>query len=118
MTPCRRGIQEVGFRIEVKSLRESSVRAPQLIEHLDVRLNAALVHQPAKHLGRAMAGVGDQARRLDVELLGAVEHRLGRPDLRLPNGGRRLDVDDHRMLQVDEIIIGIGVDGSVLAAAV
>ena len=51
-----------------------------LVEHFHMRLDAALVHQPAQHLSRAIAGVGDQARRLDVEMLGgAVEHRLAAP---------------------------------------
>ena len=32
----------------------------------------------------------------------AVEHRLGRADFLLANGRRRLDVHDHRMLQIYE----------------
>jgi hypothetical protein len=42
---------------------------------------------------------------------GAIEQRLGRPDFRLPDGRRRLDVDDHRMLEIDAIIVGIGING-------
>jgi hypothetical protein len=56
--------------------------------------------------------VGDQTRWREVELfLGAVEHRLGRPDFGLANGRRRLDIHDHRMLQIDEIIVGVGITG-------
>jgi hypothetical protein len=40
----------------------------------------------------------------------AVEHRLGRADFSLANGGRRLDVHDHRMLEIDKVVVGIGVD--------
>jgi hypothetical protein len=35
----------------------------------------------------------------------------GRTDFRLANVCRRLDVHDHRVLQVDEIVVGVGVDG-------
>ena len=40
------------------------------------------------NLGRAVTRVGDQARQSDFGLFGrAVEHRLGRSDFRLANGG-------------------------------
>ena len=69
--------------------------------------------------GRAIARVGDQARRGDVELFSrAVEHRLGRADFGLTNGRRRLDVHDHRMLQIDKVVVGIGVTAGALAEAV
>ena len=77
----------VDFRVvgEV-TVREGPVLALRVVEHLHVRLDTSLIHQPAQHLGRAVAGDGDEARRLDVELLGgAVEHRLGRPNFRLPD---------------------------------
>jgi hypothetical protein len=60
----------------------------------------------------SVAPIGDQARRGEVELFGrAVEHRLGRADFRLANGRRRLDVHDHRVLQVDEIVVRISITG-------
>ena len=91
---------------------ESSVRALGFVDQVHVRLDPALVHQPPDHLGRAVAPVGDQARRGEVELFSrAVEHRLGRADFRLANGRRRLDIHNHRMLQVDEIVVGIGITG-------
>ena len=39
-----------------------------LVHQFHVRLDPALVHQPPDHLGRAIAPIGDQARRGDVEL--------------------------------------------------
>jgi hypothetical protein len=76
-----------------------------------VRFDSTLVHQPPNHLGRAVARIGDQARRGEIELFGrAVEHRLGRSDFRLANGRRRLDIHNHRMLQIDKVVVGIGVD--------
>src|SRR5712692_4591094 len=41
--------------------REGAVGALRLVEHLDVRLDGALVDQPVQHLGRAVAGVSNQA---------------------------------------------------------
>jgi hypothetical protein len=38
-------------------------------------------------------------------------HRHGRANLSLTNGRRRLDVHDHRMLQIDEIIASISITG-------
>ena len=76
-----------------------------------MRLDSALVHQPPNHLGRAVTRIGDQARRSDFEVFSrAVEHCLGRSDFSLANGRRRLDVHDHRMLEIDKVVVGIGVD--------
>jgi hypothetical protein len=48
----------------------------------------------------------------DVELFSrSVEHRLGRANFRLANGCRRLDIHNHRMLQIDEVIVGVGITG-------
>jgi hypothetical protein len=67
---------------------------------------STLVHQPPNHLGRAVTRIGDQARRGDFELfVGAVEHRFSRSDFRLTNGRRRLDVHDHRMLEIDKVVV-------------
>jgi hypothetical protein len=77
-----------------------------------VRLDPPLVHQPPDHLGRAVTAIPDQAQRGQVELFSrAVEHRLGRADFSLTNGRRRLDVHDHRVLQIDEVIVGISISG-------
>ena len=73
---------------------------------------SALVHQPSNHLSRAVTRIGDQTRRSDLELFNrAVEHRLGSADFGLTNGRRRLDVHDHCMLQIDEVVVGIGITG-------
>jgi hypothetical protein len=36
----------------------------------------------------------------------AVEHCFSRADFRLANGRRHLDVHNHRMLKIDEIVVG------------
>jgi hypothetical protein len=64
------------------------------------------------HLGRAVAPIRDQARRGDVKLFGrAVDHRLRGRDLCLAHRRRRLDIHDYRMLQIDEVIVGVGISG-------
>src|SRR6202046_5542960 len=53
---------EVAFGIECEvAAGESSVRALGLVDQFHVRLDAALVHQPSDHLGRAVAPIRDQA---------------------------------------------------------
>jgi hypothetical protein len=54
---------EVGLRIVSEvAAREGPVVALGIVERFPVRLDSALVHQPAQRLGRAIARVGDQAR--------------------------------------------------------
>ena len=38
----------------------------------------------------------------------AVEHRAWPRHFGLANGRRRLDVHDHRMLEIDEVVVGVG----------
>jgi hypothetical protein len=40
-----------------------------------------------------------------------------RSDLGLTNGRRRFDVHDHRMLEIDEVVVGIGIDGGAVGRA-
>jgi hypothetical protein len=46
-----------------------------------------------------------------------LDHRLRRPNLGLPNGSRRLDVDDHAVVGVDQIIGGVGEEGMAFVRA-
>jgi hypothetical protein len=67
----------------------------------------------------AIARVSRQTGWSDFELIGrAVDHRPGRADLGLSNGRCRLDVHDHRILQVDEVLVGMGVDGGAVGRGV
>ena len=91
---------------------ESSVSALGFVDQVHVRFDPALIHQPTDHLGRAVAPIRDQARRSEVELFSrSVEHGFGRANFRLANGCRRLDIQNHGMLQIDEVIVGIGITG-------
>ena len=92
--------------------RKSSVLAFRLVKHRDVRLDALFVDEPCEHLSRSVAGVGRETLRLQAKRLrGSSDHRLGRRDFRLAHGGGGLDVDDDRALEVDQIVVAIGVAG-------
>ena len=72
----------------------------------------------SKKRGRDNASANDvtvrSSRTLvkNVELSSrAVEHGFGCANFRLANGCRRLDIHNHRMLQIDEIVVGVGITG-------
>jgi hypothetical protein len=68
-----------------------------------------LVDQPVEIGSRAVGRIAREPFRLDVEaLLGAFDHGLGRANLGLADGPRRLDVHDDAELHVNQIIVGIG----------
>jgi hypothetical protein len=46
-----------------------------------------------------------------------LKHRSSRPNLGLPNGPRRLDVDDHTVVGVDQIVGGVGEESMPLMCA-
>ena len=108
---CCQGKQKIRPR---DRRRVAARRVPFVRSDLSIISHAARIRArpPANQsLGRAVTCIGDQARRSDFELFGgAVEHRLGRADFGLANGRRRLDVHNHRRLEIDEIVVGIGVD--------
>src|SRR6185437_833725 len=104
----------LGIEGEVGS-GEGAVGAVGLVEHRDVRSNAALLDQEGEVLGRAIGAVGGKALRLEAEALGGpVEHGARGAHLRLPNGPARLDIEDDRMVGVDQIVGGIGEEGLAL----
>jgi hypothetical protein len=110
---------QVAFRmISEVGARERPIPPLRLAEHPHVRLDPAFIDQPTEHLGRHITGFGTQVRRGDVKPIGStVDHRFGGGYLRLAHGCRRLDVHDHGMPTVDEIIIRIGVDRGAVRAA-
>ena len=91
--------------------REGIVGALGLVEHRDVRLDPAVIHQPVQHLGRAVAGIGDQPFRPQLEaVVNALDHGLGGGHLGLTRRRRGLHVDNDRVLHIDEIIGAISID--------
>ena len=73
-------------------------------------LDAAFVDQPGEHLSRAITGIGHQTRRRDLEALGGALDHLGRRDFRLTHTGVGLHIRDHRVFEIDQIVVGMGID--------
>ena len=85
------------------------------VEHRDVRLDPALMHQPGEVLGRAIGGIGRQPFGIEAEaILGPVDHGACRADLRLPDRAARLDIDNDGMVEVDQVVGGVGEKGMAL----
>ena len=81
-------------------------------------LDAPLLDQPGKVLGRAKSAVGSWPLGIELEaILGAIDHRARGADLRLPDGSAGLDIDDDGMVEVDQIVGGIGKEGMALVGA-
>ena len=68
-------------------------------------LDAALVNQPAEHLGGSVGGVTGEALRVEIEALFAtLDHPLGGRDLGLTHGGRGLDINNHGVIEIDQVV--------------
>ncbi len=92
--------------------REDPVCAGGLVEDCNVRLDAVLIDQPGKHLGRAVAAVTEEPVRIEIEPFErALNHAFGGQHLRLPDCRRRLDIDDDRVLDVDQVVRRVGEEG-------
>src|SRR4029450_7701498 len=84
--------------------RECAVLTLTGITYWDMRRNPT-ADQPAEETASPVSGVGRQPLRLQVEAtLGASEHRLCGLDLVVGACRRRLDINNDRILDVDEII--------------
>lgn len=91
--------------------REGAVIALGLIEQGDVRLDPALMHQPVQHLGRALAGVGNQPFRPRAEFrVSTLDHGLCGRQLGLTHGIRGLHGHDDGAFYIDQLGGAVGVD--------
>ena len=85
-----------------------SVRA-DLSEDRDVRLDPSLIDEPTEHLGRAISAVGGEPFRVKPEaLFSALDHGARRADLSLPDRAACLDIDDDRVVEIDQVVGGVG----------
>src|SRR5262245_16628877 len=74
-----------------------------------MRSDLLLAHDPVELRGRSIGRVRRKTLGLQAEaFLGTADQRLRRADLRLTNGARGLDVDDHSELHIDEVVVGVG----------
>jgi len=100
--------QDPASRRQGRSRRRRARRPLGLVVRRDVGFDAALVHQLIEHRGRAIGRIAGQALGLEAEpLFGPADHSLGRGDLGLAYRGRRLDVDDDTLVEVDQIVVGV-----------
>ncbi len=106
---------EVGIPVVIVGevlARQGAVGSGRLVQHRYVRLDAVFVDQPAEHLGRPVGGVAGKPRRVEIEALHRpLDHGLRRRHLGVADGGGGLDIDDDRIVDVDEIVGGVGEEG-------
>ena len=91
---------------------ERAVAAGGFVEHRDVRLNVTLVDQPGQHLRRTVGGVGCEPLGPDTEaVLHPRDHALARGHLGLAHRGARFHVHDDGVVEIDEVVGRVGVEG-------
>ncbi len=67
-----------------------------------------LVDQPVQHLGVSVGGVADQLFRIESEAVErTLDHALCRQHLGLTDRGRRFNLDDDRVVDIDQIVGGL-----------
>src|SRR5215469_3933032 len=84
--------------------REGSIIAIRPLPHGDVRGDPS-TDEPTEELAGPIGRVRHEALGFQTEpLFGALDHRPGGSDLVVGAGWRRLDIDDHGVLDVDQIV--------------
>src|ERR1700730_13874912 len=84
---------------------EDAVLPIALLPHRDVRDDFLLLDQPAEELARPIGCVRGEPPRPQIEaLFCSIQHRLGRGNFIVGASRRRLDIDDHGILDVDEVV--------------
>src|SRR6266699_6704662 len=96
-------------------LKVPSVRS--LLSHTGT-CDVLFLHHPGEDLRRSVGFVGAKPPWLQAEAgLRSVEHGLGRTNLGWSADACRLDIDDDRRLEVDQIVVGVGKEGVPLVSA-
>jgi len=91
---------------------ECAIGSLGLLEHWEMRLDPALVDQPVEHLRRPVSAIGVQLLGAKAEpVLDPVDHGACRPDLSLANAAAGVDVDDDRIIEIDQIVCSISEEG-------
>ena len=84
---------------------ERSVIALALVPDRNIGRDLLLLDQPAEKAANPIGRIGHEALRLEIEaLLRAINHDLGRFDLIVRASGCSLDVDNHCVLDVDQVV--------------
>src|SRR5512144_2455479 len=97
--------EQVALAIEGKGVAGQLAFGLMLaLEHRNMRLDAP-PHQPEQKRAGAVAPVGCQALGLQSQpVADSLQHALGRHDLLAQTGGGGLDVENHRMGGVDQVV--------------
>lgn len=99
--------------------REGAVLAGRLVEYSHMRLDAVLVNQPTLHVGRAIGTVAHQLGVIEIEAFHrTLDHAPCCEDLGLPHRRGCFDIDDDRILDIDQIIGGVSEEGLSASAPV
>ena len=86
------------------SPREGLIAALGFVEDGDMRLDPLLVDQPVQHLGPAVSRVANQALGIEAAPIPhPLDHVASGPALCLADRCGGLDVDDDRVLKIDEM---------------
>ena len=73
---------------------------------------------PGQVLGRAVGAVGGEPLGPQAEaILGALDHGAGGAHLGLADRAAGLDVDDDGVVQIDQVVCGVGEEGVALVGA-
>ena len=89
--------------------REGAIPALGFVEDRDMRFDPLLMDQPIQHLGRAVCSVADQLGRIEIEVFErTLDHTPCRCGFGLPDGRCCLDINDDRILRVDQVVGRIG----------
>ena len=87
-----------------------------MIDHRDVRRDAALLDRPRQVFCIVISGVAYEPLGPEAKaLLRPVDRAPLRAHLGLADGGGCLDIDDHCVLEIDEVVGGIGEEGALAA---
>ena len=91
---------------------EAPVGTLALVPHRHMRSDALLLDHPGEDLGRSVGAVSADPLRLQAKAgLGPIEHGSGSADLGPPARTGRLDIDDDRRLEIDQVVVSVGEKG-------
>src|ERR1700690_3859886 len=77
-----------------------------------MRFDAMLIDQPAEHVGRAIGTVAHKLDGMQTEAFHrAFDHALRSQNLGLPDRSGRFDIDDDRVVDIDQIVGGVSEEG-------
>jgi hypothetical protein len=85
--------------------QERAILAFALVPHRDVRRDLLLADQPAEEAAGAIGRIHSEPLGLQIKApLGAIDHGSSPSDFVVGPGWRRLDIDDDRVLDIDEVV--------------